>query len=134
MAKWLSTVLVLAKFKIDDLNPYHHRHVCIIIKVQLMIYTKFIKLNLAKISHYTVIAERLSARQLILLRISFCVGMFVCPSRLGMLISVHCARALVFPGLLHVRGRAQRIWPHYCRERQELIGCQGTTRPYGRHG
>ena len=30
-----------------------------------------------------IIAERLSARQLILLWISFCVGMFVCPSRLS---------------------------------------------------
>ena len=52
-----------------------------------------------------IIAERLSAKQLILLRISFCVGiyvcMYVCPSRLGMLISVHCARALLFPACLH---------------------------------
>ena len=35
---------------------------------------------------HTLIAEHLSARQLILLHISFCVYMYVCPSRLGMLI------------------------------------------------
>ena len=61
-----------------------------------------------------VIAERLSARQLILLRISFCVRMYVCMSvtlrnanidTLRMCISVSCM------------GRAQRMWPHYCRER-----------------
>ena len=33
-----------------------------------------------------IIAERLSARQLIQLRISFCVCMYVCRSRFGMLI------------------------------------------------
>ena len=47
-----------------------------------------------------LVAERLSARQLILLSISFCVDMYVyymyvCPSRLEMLISLHCARVLI---------------------------------------
>ena len=56
----------------------------------------------------SLVAERLNARLLILLRISFCVGMYVRPSNLGMLISVHCARALVLPARLalcvHARG------------------------------
>ena len=33
-----------------------------------------------------------------------------------MLISVHCARALVFPAWC--KRHAQRMWPHYCRERR----------------
>ena len=56
---------------------------------------------------YYIIVERLSVRQLILLRISFCVVcMYVCRSRLGMLIIVcstflfstaRAAAALLFP-------------------------------------
>ena len=58
-----------------------------------------------------IIAERLSARQLILLSISFCVGMYVdlcmcvCPSRLGMLIFL-CAAVRWVCGT--------RTRPHYC--------------------
>ena len=44
------------------------------------------------------------------------VCMYVCPSRLGMPILVHCARALVFPACC--KGLAQRLWPHYYRERR----------------
>ena len=64
------------------------------------------------------IAERLSARQLFLLHISFCVCMYVimydmyvcmyvCPSRLGMLI--FCTQRAL-------KVRTACTWPHYCQQ------------------
>ena len=94
----------------------------------------------------TIIAERLSARQLILLRISFCVCMYVCMyvtlrnanfllhnSACAYACMLHTCTARCWPGTRTARcmlawpniwGRAERIWPHYCREHQELISCQ----------
>ena len=48
---------------------------------------------------HPLIAERLNARQLILLRISFCVCMYGCPSRVGMLILCTWHTPVVLSGM-----------------------------------
>ena len=62
--------------------------------------------------------------------------MYVCLSRLGMLISVHCVRALVFPACC--KGLAQRMWPHYCREchveHKEVLNGKKTMHADAMHG
>ena len=58
---------------------------------------------------HILFAKSLSARQLILLRISFCVSMYVCPSRLGMLISVPGSALKVLR--MHVAALLYDLWP-----------------------